>query len=120
MILNKPKLESIFVVVFVLLLFVLLFSTENNRRLENTRHRQDKAKFKKETEELKHKYDSVDFLSRTLAKHYSDIYKLYVSSEEKQIKLEKENDKLRKSRPIPYTDKQLDSLLTKWYGNRPK
>jgi uncharacterized membrane-anchored protein YhcB (DUF1043 family) len=112
---NLPKLESIIVVVFILLLFFMLFFTENSRRNERVRFEREMKEITQEKKELKHKSDSLDFLSRTLAKHYKDVYKAYLDKDAELVKITKQRDALRKARPISYTDHQIDSILTTWY-----
>lgn len=111
----KIGIEGIFGLVLIVILIGLLFDSNQHRKKDKKEYIEFVKTNQKILKKATNQIDSLQKMNAVLEKHYKDVSKLIVVINEDLEKSKKENEKLKKSRPIPYTDKQLDSLRAVWY-----
>lgn len=86
-------------------------------------HDQEIQRLEKENQKIRHRLDSANQLINLSLQREIALRLRYEALEHSRQEAEHNTDKWRKryeneknSRPVPYTDAELDSLLTAWYG----
>lgn len=109
-------MKAITVIIVLVILFVAtLFISEGSRR----RDREYFDNIIKDTEKkekiLKLQLDSLQSSYTILEEKYKDVYNNYIRAAEDLNKANKKYEKVRNSKPVPYTDNQIDSILNRYY-----
>lgn len=104
-----------FTVIIIILLISFLFVSELSRRRDNESYNDLIKDSKKREKSYKIELDSLKFAYEILEKHYKNVSEDYIKSKEAVDIANKRYEKIRNSKPTSYNDKQIDSILNRYY-----
>ncbi len=109
-------MKAITVIIVLIIVFgTALFISEGSRRRDKESFNSIIRESQKREKLLKLQLDSLEFSYITLEKHYKEVSDAYIIAKEDINKANKKYEKVRNSKPVPYTDKQIDSVLNRYY-----
>ena len=107
------------IITFIIALFIVfsavIFISEGSRRRDKETYDNIIKESKEREKLLKLQFDSLQSSYSILEKHYKDVSDAYNKASKEADTANKKYEKIRNSKPVAYTDKQIDSVLNRYY-----
>jgi len=109
-------MKAVTVIIMLVIVFVAVFViSEGSRRRDKESYTSIIKESNKRERVLRLQVDSLKSVSLKLKKEYNDLKQSYTENKNKLSEINKKYEKIRNSKPVPYTDKQIDSILNRYY-----